>query len=216
MGSPVDLREWFLFQERPNPEDLRKLIEHYPCSEYRCPIVMRVFLAGFQTGFKLTDEHGQPTDALRVMADAMGAELCRAEDLPRQERRNFPDHKGVMDSVFKGRWFLRNISTRLRGDTVAKTGRGWAWPMFRTAKHWGLMGKRLTETKGDKWRPMRYVAVCPPDWELGDDVYMGLWKWHRDHIRRRVWDSYEYLATHGAERQPKEVAADGPSKVVPA
>jgi hypothetical protein len=220
----LDLRKWFLLQKRLNVDELRELITHVPCTSYRCPNVMKVFLAGFQTEFKLTDSSGQPTEALRVMVRAMGAQLCQAIDLPPEERRNFTDTKQrTLDPVFKDRWFIRNISVRLRCDGGATGFYGWAWHMFKTEKNLGLLSKRLTETiAGEKQRPMRYLAVCPPNWKLTDQVYQGLWKWRHDDDRT-IWDAYgfpsaERSASGSKAPQPKGevVSTHGHSEMVSA
>ncbi len=192
----MDLRKWFWLQDKPRSSSWEKTVACIPASEYRCPTVMRVFLAGTSYGFRLTDLGGYPTETLRVMVSAMGAELCQTEDLPKEERHRFTDLKGgKVDPIFNGRWFIRNISTRLRHEgSGARCTYSWPWHMFKTDKHLGLMNKQITEhtTEGPR-RRWRYLVVCPPDWHLNPYVYEGLCHWHGDHIPRRYWDSYEFL-----------------------
>lgn len=195
----MDLRKWFLLNEKPTAKELATAIDGVPCSDFRSPSVMRVFLAGMRCRLKLTDEAGQPTEALRVMVSQMeGAELCTEEQLPKEERRNFsPVKKGTLLDVLVRRWYIRGISERLRFDGAATGGYGWAWFMFRrTNGYQGLRCKRITElVDGVKKRRTRYVVECPSAWELNDSVYEGLWRYTCEHHTRR-WDSYGFLAGH--------------------
>lgn len=219
----MDLRRWLIDQDRPDSYELDLLsheVNHYPDSKYRCPSVMKVFMIGCRTGFKLTDATGKPTEALRVMVDVMGAQLCQADGLPPEERRHFTDiRKGVLDPVFKNRWFIRNISWRLRYDSSAHWAFGWAPLMFKTDRNLGLMRRaRVAEVEyGKTVRRPRYLAVCPPDWELTNRVYQGLCKWHRDHVIRRAYDCYDYLAAQmsamGTGVQEEVAPGDGPAEV---
>lgn len=226
----MDSRTWFLLQDRPagylGPDhgDIRILVRQFcPWSRYRCSEVMDVFMAGFRTGFKLTDEQGRPTDTLRLMVKLMEAELCQADGLSTLERRHFTDQKGGgLDPIFKDRWFIRNISSRLRYETAGATGYGWAWYMFKTQGHLGLMQKRrVTQVfDGVKRQAPLFLVVCPPDWELGQIVYEGLWKWTLAHWFPKAWDAYAYLdkATGVTEDHPAKggTSADGHEGVVSA
>lgn len=197
----MDLRKWFLLNQQPDMKRLGQLIDHYPCSDYRSPNVLKVFLAGLDCRFRLTDGQGQPTDALRVLVEVIGGDLCRAQDLPLQDLRAFTDYKsGKLGPDFANRWFIRNISGRLLGDGAATGGWGWAWLMFRTGTyHQGLRSKRLTETvDGKKTRRTRYVVCCPVNWELNDNVYQGVWRW-RSGQPNTIWDAYGYLEQHRAD-----------------
>lgn len=205
----MDIRTWFLLQERPPTPEFRaeipRWIEQYaPHSAYRCHEVMCVFHAGFRCGFKLIDKNGQPTDALRIMVWKMGAQLCQADGLAKVEQRHFTHHEnGRVDSVFKDRWFIRGISARLRNDVIYHSqGSGYGeyggiyWKMFKTYGHLGLLHKdRATYYEGaEKLRTHLFLAACPPDWELSDDVYCGLYRWFGYHVRRHAYDGYHDLA----------------------
>ncbi|HYF94450.1 MAG TPA: hypothetical protein VD969_19700 [Symbiobacteriaceae bacterium] len=208
----MDLRKWFLLHDGPDLEkQLNKAIHHFPCSEFRCPAVLEVFIAGFGCGFKLTDKDGQPTEALRVMVKHMkGAELVTADQLSKQDRTHLTDvPKGTLMDVLIKRWYIRGISERLYFDGAATGNYGWAWHMFRSVRgKQGLRFKRLTDVvDGVKTRRMRYLAECVPDWELSDSVYEGIWKYTYSH-HAKLWNAYGYLAGRGST-QPGGSAGTG-------
>lgn len=152
----MDVRIWFLMSNRPEAAVIKRRVKHVPASCFRSERVLQLFESGYQTGFRLMKK-GRPTDSLRFMATLMGAELCQYEQLPADERRAFGE---------PGKWYLRGITDRTKSVMMQM---GWQ-------KHWiyymlpGLMRKRI---KGR----VRYIAACPADWELGDDVYRGLYRW---------------------------------------
>lgn len=208
----MDPRKWFYLEEKPQSRDWEKAVVHCPPSEYRCPTVMRAFLAGRKTGFRLTDGQGRPTDTLRAMVAVMGTQLCQVPGLSAAERRRFTGLKGGQDDpVFRDRWFIREITTRLRHERgTARSAYGWPWYMFKTDKNPGLMYKYGSEAvNGGRQWGYYFLAVCPPDWHLTSHVYEGLWRWHGDHLIRKAWDSYSYLNDARARAAREEVTATG-------
>lgn len=204
----MDMREWFLRNEPPAANKLRALVKHTPCSDYRSPSVLKLFLAGFECGFKLTTADGTPTHALHVMARIMGAQLCQAKDLPDHERRAFGKDDGALINQLSGAWYLREISDRVRAAQSST-----AMPMYRDKWHFGMLpgldGAYITyKEEGKRRKRQCWLALCHTNWELNDDVYHGIFRWTREWsgpperangFREAPWpDAYTLLQEHPA------------------
>ncbi|HYG60721.1 MAG TPA: hypothetical protein VD902_21815 [Symbiobacteriaceae bacterium] len=215
----MDPRKWLLSSGPPKADELNELVKHVPCSTYRSPKTLQLFVAGMYTGFMLTDGHGRPTLALETMANLMGAELCTAGDMPQRERKAFKLDDGTLANVLteQDRWYLRGLSDRVKK----------AWSMSAWQNQWvhyflpGLDGARMTAKEEDGKRHQRthYIAFCKPNWELTDDVYEGLWRWTYDHWgpaeRQTGWhparwdDAYTLFQDDGALRSSLIQAGPG-------
>jgi len=182
----MDPRKWFLLEGWSVSQQLRPRIKHVPCSEHRSPSVLRLFLAGFTCGFRLTTPTGEPTAALRLMAEIMGAQLVTGAQLPPEELEAFGKAGPTLGDVFTaedGHWYLRDITERVR-QAQSST----ALPAGREQWHWiflpGLDGAVITYKDPDGRRRKRqcWIASCPPNWEMTTDVYKGVFRWTREFL----------------------------------
>lgn len=179
----MDLRKWFLLQDRPASTDrwFSDLTKHTPCSLYRSPRVLQLWQAGYYTNFMLTDEDGQPTIALELMAKLMGAELCLASELPDEERKKlFKDNEKALINVLCKTWCLRGITDRVKSaisnmNTWSTTWVGDFLTRLDGVYIW------YKDPDGKRRKRVCYIATCPPAWEMTDYVYEGLYKWVYDH-----------------------------------
>lgn len=178
----MDLRKWLLLSDPPKAAEFAKETDHIPCSLHRSPSVLELFMAGWYTGFRLTDSDGQPTIALVNMAKLMDVELCRSQDLPEEEQRAFLAHKGTLVEVLTEpeTWYLRGLTDRVKAafSSMSAWTHSWVWDFLP-----GLDGQRITyrDPDGKRRRRICYIARCRPDWEMNDRVYEGLFKWTYEH-----------------------------------
>jgi hypothetical protein len=189
----VDLRTWFVRNELPKASELDPLVKHIPRSDYRTDNIIRLFLAGRQTGFLLTDAAGQPTESLRLMVSLMAGAvpgesdpaLCCLRDLTEAEQRAFQKE----DLGDQNWWCIRNITARVKWARIDLQYNYWPW-----VHHFlpGLDGAylRSRDPDGKRHRRVCYIAVCPTRWEMTQRVYEGLWRWNFEH--RGDWDGYKY------------------------
>ncbi len=176
----MDLRRWLLNNQLPNVEDLRRRVSHIPDSGIRSESVMKLFLHGYHTRFKLTMKSGCPTESLRLLASLIGAGLYSFRGLPEDEQKAFS--RGTEDQwVAKpGLWYLRGITDRVKKIPRMPVGAGeWILGILP-----GLMRREIQEwdhKKGKFCRRVRYLALCPPDWRLSHGVYEGVHRWNYEH-----------------------------------
>jgi hypothetical protein len=182
----MDLRQWFLLNDLPLAMELTDVVRHIPCTKFRSPNVLDLFIAGYRCGFMLTDGDGFPTEALHRMVFMMpGVELCTGDDLPPEERRAFFKQDAPMD-VLATTWFLRGITDRVKSANAVLSMNHWV------DRYWlhdflpRIDQQYITYTDPDDKRRRRtcYIATCPPAWELHDYVYEGFWRWNHDHHER--------------------------------
>lgn len=174
---------------------------------------MRLFLAGYETGFKLTDSRGRPTKTLYTMVSLLEPyrpwgreepddppEIVRFEDLPENERRAFsrvPRRKkrdGTFEAVSPvwlaspGKWYIRNITSRIKYCSYLFGGWDWVVDLFPNLRSMMVCyhedGKRRYRTV--------YLHECQPNWRLNNGVYFGLYRWNYDHCYRHR-DSHTLL-----------------------
>lgn len=198
----MDLRKWLLLNEWQKLKDLDDLIKYVPCSEFRSPDVLRLFAAGRRTGFLLTDADGQPTEALRLMVSFMpGVQLCTGRELPDEEKKAFATDVGTLVEVLVNTWYLRGMTDRIKAafSSMRSWHHQWVWhflPGLRCAQI------NYKDPDGKRRRRICYVASCPAEWELSEDVYHGLWRWNYGWRSARPADAYGYLESDATIEAP--------------
>lgn len=204
----MDLRLWLLLQDRPpsNDAELVTAIQKTPCSADRSPSTLRLWRAARATNYKLTDADGQPTDALRLMATLMGARLCQADGMtPEEQKALIKEEEGTLIRIFSRTWYLHDITDRIKAIQGAYRYDLWVLNFLPRLRREQVSYR---DPDGKRRKRVCWVAECPPDWEVSDHTYGGLYKWTHEHYgppnRAYSWspakwpDAYTLLKEHPA------------------
>lgn len=211
----MDQRIWLQLSRRPDLQSLKRAVRHVPASDIRSESVLRLFLAGYEYGFSLTDNQGRPTKTLYFLLSLLKPrydwarkdwgptpEVVRYEDLPENECRAFsriPRRKGLDGKMQEvpvpwlarpGKWYIRNIADRIKymGLTFHRS-RDWATGLFPNMR---AMPVYFVE-EGKRRSRVIYLHECEPNWRLNDDVYTGVFYWNYENSSFRPAHGYAVL-----------------------
>lgn len=187
----MDLRQWLVLNDLPKRSEMPDIVKHVPNTEHRTDNIMRLFIAGYRTGFKLTNRRGEPTDLLRLMVLMMKSpadpdvSLGLFRDLPETELQAFQKN-GLHAEDW---WCLTGLTGRIKGARGDMRYNWWPW-----AHHFlpGLTSahSRYLDPDGKRRRRLCNIAICPTNWEVNEYVYEGLYRWNYEH--RGGFDGYKY------------------------
>lgn len=193
----MNLQEWFVTNNSHQSNDLMKLVQHIPRQQHRCVDTLRLFLSGYETGFRLTTKTGRPTASLRLLVEMMSfvvfgwqekqeypCALSRGKDLPELYHENFP--------IDPRRWYITGLSERIwyreQRMMFYENVHQWMGPMLP-----GHMSKVVSyKEAGRRRQSTHHIAECLNDWRITHVTYEGLYHYGFSH-KEPPCDGYAVL-----------------------